>query len=641
MTASDGEENTGENGNFSFEFEAQIDAQEPSKTSTYDDGTSPMASGVFDECVAAGGRHGDARGLFGNQRRRRPFPTDPQSLSGTTHNGFGSTGGVLGDQLSNKRYKSGMAHQVVCRHWLRGMCIKGDDCDFLHIFDHTRMPLCRNFRRNGFCAEHAIGVCPLRHRTDDGIGDRNSDVYDDNNGPTAESESHSKELFNENNRGDEYNSTNRGKNHHYPSNNGTLDSSSVGGHDHRRNICMRYLFGFCGAGPGCQQKHVTLKRRDLIDAPLPDWYLHLILANREDGETSQGADGEARQPAQLDKFFLLSASDRQLSTLKWHELADRLAGKPLDQRIGMQTLEDLMPEHSLCAAGRSKSSIRPYDVPLRIKVFVIKSGKIENILTSVQKGIWATGRANIDKFEEAFKTCDHVLFLMSANESGGFQGYARMASLPNSALYPRIWGYFSVKLSPNFRVHWLKQCKLDFEALASYTNPLNCNKPLKKSRDGQEMPLDVAEAICLRLEAAPKEDLLAGTPQESLPRIDHDTFFTLTPQQQLEEEVRLGFRTATGASVGTGASSGGHHHHGGGVNQSLARYSDGSNRGAAPPPPPPPPPPEPAPAAGTVANGEAELTVPNPNHPISHPVQHITVMTGYKPVVNSSGMMMR
>lgn len=31
---------------------------------------------------------------------------------------------------------------VVCKHWLRGLCKKGDDCDFLHIYDRSRMPEC-------------------------------------------------------------------------------------------------------------------------------------------------------------------------------------------------------------------------------------------------------------------------------------------------------------------------------------------------------------------------------------------------------------------------------------------------------------------------------------------------------------------
>ncbi len=31
--------------------------------------------------------------------------------------------------------------QTVCRHWLRGLCMKGEQCGFLHQFDQNRMPM--------------------------------------------------------------------------------------------------------------------------------------------------------------------------------------------------------------------------------------------------------------------------------------------------------------------------------------------------------------------------------------------------------------------------------------------------------------------------------------------------------------------
>lgn len=31
---------------------------------------------------------------------------------------------------------------IVCRHWLRGLCMKGNSCEFLHKFDLERMPYC-------------------------------------------------------------------------------------------------------------------------------------------------------------------------------------------------------------------------------------------------------------------------------------------------------------------------------------------------------------------------------------------------------------------------------------------------------------------------------------------------------------------
>jgi cleavage and polyadenylation specificity factor subunit 4 len=46
---------------------------------------------------------------------------------------------------------------VVCRHWLRDLCMKGAACEFLHQYDLAKMPLCRHGDR---CK---IPDCPFRH----------------------------------------------------------------------------------------------------------------------------------------------------------------------------------------------------------------------------------------------------------------------------------------------------------------------------------------------------------------------------------------------------------------------------------------------------------------------------------------------
>eukprot|EP01053_Blabericola_migrator_P009952 Blabericola_migrator_1__9951@NODE_54_length_16124_cov_113_894563_g50_i0_p5_GENE_NODE_54_length_16124_cov_113_894563_g50_i0NODE_54_length_16124_cov_113_894563_g50_i0_p5_ORF_typecomplete_len492_score65_62YTH/PF04146_15/7_2e03YTH/PF04146_15/2_9e34Torus/PF16131_5/6_4e07Torus/PF16131_5/0_42zfCCCH_3/PF15663_5/1_4e06zfCCCH_3/PF15663_5/1_6zf_CCCH_4/PF18345_1/1_1e08zf_CCCH_4/PF18345_1/9_5e03zf_CCCH_4/PF18345_1/3_5e03zf_CCCH_4/PF18345_1/8_7e03zfCCCH/PF00642_24/4_7e05zfCCCH/PF00642_24/2_2e02zfCCCH/PF00642_ len=389
-------------------------------------------------------------------------------------------GDGAGDALSSVSSRTRMTvakrpkhtHQVVCRHWLRGMCIKGDSCDFLHIFDPSRMPPCRQYGKHGRCAEHEQGTCPLRH--------------DDMNIATPE---------------------------------GPVAAADMTASRHSSNVvCIQYLFGYCQSGPFCAQRHVRLPLEARPMAALPDWYLQLLLYNRDELEVPP-----------------LEESARRESAVAWRAFADQVSAEPSSEST--KTLESLLPPQILSPLP----SLGPNESP-RIRCFVIKSAKIENILTSVQRGIWATGKANIEKFEQAFRTCHYVIFVMSANESGGFQGYARMASLQDPTLYPKIWGSFSAKLSANYRVQWLKQCKVDFEELASFTNPWNENKPLKKSRDGQELPLELAEAICLRLDAAADEDLLIGTPLGTQPRIDHSTFFSLSPEAQQREEIALGLR---------------------------------------------------------------------------------------------------
>lgn len=46
---------------------------------------------------------------------------------------------------------------VVCRHWLQGLCQKGDKCDYLHKMDKSKMPVCKHGK---ICK---IKNCPLKH----------------------------------------------------------------------------------------------------------------------------------------------------------------------------------------------------------------------------------------------------------------------------------------------------------------------------------------------------------------------------------------------------------------------------------------------------------------------------------------------
>ena len=36
-----------------------------------------------------------------------------------------------------------MLRQTVCTYWLRGLCMKGEACGFLHEYDLAKMPVCR------------------------------------------------------------------------------------------------------------------------------------------------------------------------------------------------------------------------------------------------------------------------------------------------------------------------------------------------------------------------------------------------------------------------------------------------------------------------------------------------------------------
>eukprot|EP00920_Eleutheroschizon_duboscqi_P023025 GHVT01056558.1.p1 GENE.GHVT01056558.1~~GHVT01056558.1.p1 ORF type:complete len:495 (-),score=114.52 GHVT01056558.1:371-1855(-) len=387
-------------------------------------------------------------------------------------------------------------HSVVCRHWLKGMCMKADFCDFLHQLDYRRMPACRQQQRSGYCSDMHRGNCYFRHEATAGEA--------------------------------------------------TFDSFAVASilpTSSASTECLHYFLGFCKAGTRCRKSHVPRERKELPEF-LPDWFLDTVVANMEvfPSIMDEGIRG---------KLLELGARTREVCSAPSAFNVDgsrrRKPGGP-----------DVPPAAPLWTQGGTGHGIpalrdayglppQPQDV---IRAFIIKCNQMNNILISVMHGIWATGKYNTHRLCEAFRASEHVVLLFSANESGGFQGYGRMMSLPVPHLHSGVWGAIGAKLGGNFRVQWIKQCNLTFDELGQVTNPMNENLPLKKSRDGTELPLDLAEGLCRLMDSKVSEDLLEGTPYESKPRINHSTHFTqlaqrgeLGPGQQAnlvrQEEIQL------------------------------------------------------------------------------------------------------
>ncbi|XP_024168895.1 YTH domain-containing protein 1 [Rosa chinensis] len=100
--------------------------------------------------------------------------------------------------------------------------------------------------------------------------------------------------------------------------------------------------------------------------------------------------------------------------------------------------------------------------------------------------------------EDAFHNSGKVILIFSVNMSGFFQGYAQMMS---SVGWRRdnVWSQGTSRSNPwgrSFKVKWLRLNDLPFQQTLHLKNPLNEYKPVKISRDCQELSPDVGEALC-------------------------------------------------------------------------------------------------------------------------------------------------
>ncbi|XP_017973795.1 PREDICTED: YTH domain-containing protein 1 isoform X2 [Theobroma cacao] len=151
------------------------------------------------------------------------------------------------------------------------------------------------------------------------------------------------------------------------------------------------------------------------------------------------------------------------------------------------------------------------------RYFIIKSLNHQNIQLSIDKGIWATQLMNEPILEEAFHNSGIVILVFSVNMSGFFQGYAQMMS---SVGWRRdnVWSKGSGKGNPwgrSFKVKWLCLNRLPFQKTLHLKNPLNDYKPVKISRDCQELPQDIGEALCELLDGS--NDVDGSLKRDELP----------------------------------------------------------------------------------------------------------------------------
>lgn len=59
----------------------------------------------------------------------------------------------LNTQCPKKHILPNFQNKIVCKHWLRGLCKKGQQCEYLHEYNLRKMPECVYFSKNGYCTQ--------------------------------------------------------------------------------------------------------------------------------------------------------------------------------------------------------------------------------------------------------------------------------------------------------------------------------------------------------------------------------------------------------------------------------------------------------------------------------------------------------
>ncbi|KAK5675741.1 hypothetical protein LTS10_011468 [Elasticomyces elasticus] len=196
------------------------------------------------------------------------------------------------------------------------------------------------------------------------------------------------------------------------------------------------------------------------------------------------------------------------------------------------------------------------------KYFIIKSLTVQDLEASVRNGTWATQSHNEEALNSAFNDTDNVYLIFSANKSGEYFGYARMASIisgepvnlggapendePQSAGTPQSIPTPATETAPkgriiddsargsifweadhtpddeegsptkdgadagdgsqwgrSFKIEWQSTARLPFFRTRGLRNPWNANREVKIARDGTEIEPQVGRRLVSMFHSVP------------------------------------------------------------------------------------------------------------------------------------------
>ena len=120
----------------------------------------------------------------------------------------------------------------------------------------------------------------------------------------------------------------------------------------------------------------------------------------------------------------------------------------------------------------------------------MKSIDIESVRISLAENVWSTTFGPTRKLTDAFKISSDrkpIYLIFSVNESGGYQGFARMTGPPDPKYKPHLFkrSQDTIPYEANFEVEWQTKLMLySFRHLNQFPlNPLNEMKTIMQSKN--------------------------------------------------------------------------------------------------------------------------------------------------------------
>ena len=322
---------------------------------------------------------------------------------------------------------------VVCRHWLRDLCMKGAACEFLHQYDLSKMPLCRHGER---CK---IKDCPFRHISE---ANRMECVFYSQgfciHGPFCR-----------------YKHIRRPREELPAVADFTLGLSQMQANKdgqavprrpapkpnefYKISLCKHFLQGECPFGDGCHFAHGESELRSF--------------PRRE--QQAPATEGGAEL---TDNMF----SNPEGTTGDYYTGGDAGGGKPT-----------------------------PILEPEQASFFILRSATQEDLATSTVRGMWYVQRKHAEKLNQCYQEGrKQVMLFFTVSDSRHIQGAALMTS---RAVYHEAADFYDDAFCYRFKLEWYRTTELPIETALEAAPDLLL--PTQQTQFCQDMSSKTGESL--------------------------------------------------------------------------------------------------------------------------------------------------
>jgi hypothetical protein len=274
----------------------------------------------------------------------------------------------------------------------------------------------------------------------------------------------------------------------------------------RDTECNLYKLGFCKNGPLCNFKHIKEEKseEDLENmTELPIWFIESIIGKQISLIYQDFEQQNPDEIAELKAKYMQTQPQQNRNKIKFNYTNSINNRFPNSQNKNLYKYDMYAEKKEQILESLNKMT----------RYFFIRNRSMDYVQFIMENNIIPTTKSNAIKINEAFKTCQEIVFIIFDEDSMNFNGFCRYKKdfddNEMTVISEHYFSQYSKNLLDNFKIEnpieinrayitieWHWKTKLSAIKVELLRNPLSENEIFINSKDNQEISRDLGNYIC-------------------------------------------------------------------------------------------------------------------------------------------------